>query len=645
VDCLKIVPSHLRALRTGQADALPRRRLILGGEPLSWAEADELQALAPGCTVFNHYGPTESTVGVLTSRVDQGAWRGATVPLGRPLANVRTLVLDAAGRPVPIGGAGELLLGGAGLARGYLGRPDLTAERFVPDPSASDREPGARLYRTGDLVRHLSDGSLQFLGRVDHQVKVRGFRVELGEVEAALAADPTIHEAAVVVQGEGDDRHLAAYVVPAAGAAVLEVAELRRSLRDRLPEHMVPAAWAVLPALPLNANGKVDRRALPVLARDGMKTAAAAPPRDELELQLVQIWEDLLDVRPVGIHDRFFDLGGHSLLAVRLAARIEQRLGRRPALADLLERPTVAELAELLRAGDAHSPRPVLVPLQPRGGRPPLFCVHPIGGSVLCYLDLCRELGADQPVYGLQSVPPEASGDTVEEMAAAYLVEIARLQPAGPYLFAGWSFGGLVAYEMACRLEKVGGPAAQVAMIDVGPPGPRAGEDAGDPAADLALFAVDLLGVHPGGEAIDPERFRALARTLPVDELLALPEVLAALPPDLGPRQVGELYATFRRNLRAARAYRPRPYGGPLALVRSEATVSAGSAGAGSEGPDQTEAGWAALAGGGLTVEVLPGNHYSLLRPPHATALGHWLRRRLLKTDTSFLVSVSHDLG
>ncbi|MFL6199517.1 MAG: amino acid adenylation domain-containing protein [Thermoanaerobaculia bacterium] len=346
VDCLKIVPSHLRALRAASLPVLPRRRLVFGGEALPWADVDEVRALAPGCAVLNHYGPTESTVGVLTHRIVDGApRRSATVPLGRPLANVRVYVVDAAGQPVPAGIPGELLLGGAGLARGYLGRPELTAERFVPDPFGV--EPGARLYRTGDLVRHLPDGALEFLGRIDQQVKIRGFRVEPGEVEAALKALPGVGAAAVVACGHGaGDRRLVAWLVPAAGAE-LSSQSLRDLLAGSLPDALVPSSFVTLPALPLTPNGKVDRQALARIAPDSLLVAERpyVPPSSAVEQTLADIWADLLQVERVGVQDSFFDLGGHSLLATRLLSRVRESFGIDIPLRAIFEAPTVARLA------------------------------------------------------------------------------------------------------------------------------------------------------------------------------------------------------------------------------------------------------------------------------------------------------------
>jgi amino acid adenylation domain-containing protein len=362
VDCLKIVPSHHKALRATSlpAGVLPRRRLVFGGEPLSWAEVDEVRSLAPGLAVFNHYGPTESTVGVLTYRVTDGAPRhGATVPLGWPLANVRVRAVDAWGQPVPAGVAGELLLGGAGLARGYLDRPDLTAAKFVPDPFGP--EPGGRLYRTGDLVRHLPDGSLEFLGRIDQQVKIRGFRVEPGEVEAALTALPEVAAAAVLPREHGPgDRRLVAFLVPTVGADP-SPSSVREGLRSSLPDALIPAAIVFLESLPLNPNGKVDRQALARLAPEGSAASERPwePPRTATERTLAGIWEDLLQVERVGLLDSFFDLGGHSLLATRLVSRVREELGVDVPLRSVFEAPSIARFAE--RLGES-----------PASGRPPI---------------------------------------------------------------------------------------------------------------------------------------------------------------------------------------------------------------------------------------------------------------------------------
>ncbi|MEW5928458.1 MAG: amino acid adenylation domain-containing protein [Gemmatimonadota bacterium] len=360
IDVLKIVPSHLAALLQGPGGApgLPRRLLVLGGEASRAEWVRGLMERAPEMAVANHYGPTEATVGVLTHRV-RGTERGATVPLGRPLDGTRVYVLDRWGDAVPAGVPGELYVGGAQVARGYAGRPARTAESFVPD--GFSREPGARLYRTGDRVRWLPTGELEFLGRVDDQVKIRGFRVEPGEVEAALRAHPGVRAAAVAAREDAPGRkHLVAYVVPAKGARVA-AAGLRAHLSVLLPEYMVPGAFVALESIPLTANGKVDRGALPAPERGADGEHAA--PRTPAEEVLAVIWAEVLGLERVGTDQGFFELGGHSLLAMQVVSRVRQAFGTEVPLRALFEAPTVATLAErieLLRGPGAASAPPIV---------------------------------------------------------------------------------------------------------------------------------------------------------------------------------------------------------------------------------------------------------------------------------------------
>lgn len=361
IDVLKIVPSHLQALLSSQADGtiLPAKFLLLGGEAFSWELAERISQLNPSCQVFNHYGPTETTVGSLTFKLEAGKDTAAslTVPIGRPIANTRAFVLDKYMQPQPIGVAGELFIGGAGLTSGYLNQPVETAARFVSDPFSSFA--GARLYRTGDMVRSLPDGSIEFLGRIDNQIKVRGFRVELGEIEAALSAHPAVQQAVVVGAAGGDvkttaalasTQRLIAYVVFTVGKPPA-ADELRHYLQQQLPDYMIPSVFVSLRSLPLTPNGKVDRAALPAPddARPDLQRVFTAP-RNEIEKQLAGIWASLLKVDEVGVHDNFFDLGGHSLLATQVVSRMRQVLQTEIPLRSLFESPTVAALAEKIES-------------------------------------------------------------------------------------------------------------------------------------------------------------------------------------------------------------------------------------------------------------------------------------------------------
>ena len=350
IDCLKIVPSHLTALLTSSrsADILPRKRLILGGEVSSWDLIDKLRQLAPDTRIINHYGPTEATVGVITYSVNENRRDiSSTVPLGRPIANTQIYLLDFNLSPVPIGVAAELYIGGAGLARGYVMRPEVTAEKFIPNPFGN--EPGARLYKTGDLARYLPDGNIEFLGRIDHQVKIRGFRIELGEIESVLSHNTALREAIVVAREDAPgDRRLVAYIVPASPRASL-IAELRAFLKEKLPDYMVPSFFVVLEALPLTSNGKLDRNALPAPeeVRPEMEVAYVAP-RSELERAIADVWKDVLHVEEVGLYDNFFDLGGHSLFMVQVHSKLLDLLGKDISMIDLFKYPTISSLAKFL---------------------------------------------------------------------------------------------------------------------------------------------------------------------------------------------------------------------------------------------------------------------------------------------------------
>jgi acyl-coenzyme A synthetase/AMP-(fatty) acid ligase len=356
IDCLKVVPSHLEALLTARhpEQVLPRLRLILGGEAAQPALLAKLGELKPQCEIFNHYGPTEATVGVLTfhvpkTRFEARAAEPAPLPLGRPIANTRVYVLDAQMQPVPPGIYGELYIGGAGVARGYHNHPELTAERFVPDSFSG--EPGARLYRTGDVGRHLTEGVIEFAGRTDNQVKIAGQRIEPGEIEVALREHPAVREAVVVARDDmSGERGLAAYVVtqPETPAGI---SELRQHLRQRLPQYMQPAAFVMLDRVPLTANGKIDRRALPAPDRTRPEMDHAyEQPRTIVEEQLAEIWSEVLGLDHPGIHDNFFDLGGNSLLGTKMMARVRDRCQVELTLRNVFEAPTIAGLATLISA-------------------------------------------------------------------------------------------------------------------------------------------------------------------------------------------------------------------------------------------------------------------------------------------------------
>ncbi|HEX3531512.1 MAG TPA: AMP-binding protein, partial [Thermoanaerobaculia bacterium] len=622
IDVLDCTPSQLRPLLEaglGEGDAAPALVLV-GGEAVDADLRDA--ALARTRTHFwNVYGPTECTV---DTAVAPFAAEAPPSRIGLPLPNVHTYVV-ALGSLAPLGVPGELQVGGAGLARGYLGRPDLTAERFIPDPFSG--ETGGRLYRTGDLVRWLPDGSLDFLGRLDNQVKVRGYRIELGEIESALSALPGVREAVSIIRQDtpGDPR-LVAYVT----GELADAPDLRQSLRDKLPDFMIPSAVVLLPALPLTPSGKVDRKALP--APDRGPAPGFVAPRTAVEEVLAEIWSELLGLDHVGVHDNFFERGGHSLLAVLLMARIEKRLGTTLPLAALFAAPTLEALAALAARSGTHKGRAPLVAIKPQGHRTPFFCVHPVGGNVLCYLDLAVHLAPDQPFYALQTPEDRPHAHRIEEMATSYVAELRHIQPNGPYRLGGWSMGGLVAFEMARQLRADGQETELLALIDTLPP---LSQNAVLPPATedelIAWFAQDLARLLGYTVGISPEELRALPSQEKLAHVVHLGHAAGLLPNDFGLAQIQPLFAAFAANLQASRSYAPQPYAGRLTLWISEQTAATY--------PAELES-WSRLAPEGVETTQLPGDHYTLLHQPHVEKLAQDLTARLSAAPERGLSSV-----
>ncbi|MFD3548265.1 amino acid adenylation domain-containing protein [Streptomyces sp. NPDC058655] len=434
-----------------------------GGDVASPSALQRVLDHCPDTALVHSYGPTETTFASHQQRIPPGLRTLPGVFLGAALDNTRVHVLDERLRPVPIGVAGEMYIAGTQVARGYLGRPGLTAERFVADPFGAD---GGRMYRTGDLVHWTPEGELRFVGRADGQIKLRGFRIEPGEIEETLARHPGVGQVAVVVFEDGPGgKRLVAYAVPRAGHDLTGEGLLRWAAGE-LPEHMVPSAAVLLDTIPLTVNGKPDRKALPAPA--AAVRPAGRPPRTPREEVLCGLFAEVLGVEGVGIDDNFFGLGGHSLLGVRLVSRMRSVLGLERGVRDLFRTPTVAGLL-----GDEPSgfdPMGVLLPLSTRGARPPLFCIHPGTGVGWPYAGLAQHLGPDQPLYAIQARALSELGHSpgsVEEMVEDYLPLIREVQPHGPYRFLGWSFGGMVAHALAVRLAELGERTDLLAMMDV----------------------------------------------------------------------------------------------------------------------------------------------------------------------------------
>ncbi len=619
-------PSALELLPACSLPAL--QTLIVAGEACS----PELVARWSRDRRFvNAYGPTEATVCAT-------AWvcgdEPQSPPIGRPLANTRACVLDRELNPLFAGVSGELYIGGVNLARGYLRRPALTAERFIPD--AMSGHAGARLYNTGDLARFREDGALVFLGRGDHQVKIRGHRIELGEIEAALAQIPGVRQCAVVARPHAAGGNaLAAYIAGNADAA-----ELRRRLREQLPEYMIPGVFIPVDSLPLSPNGKVDRNALPATEAAGRaNTRAFRPPRDIVEQKLVAIWQQVLDAGPIGVEDDFFLLGGHSLLAVRLMASIEQKFGRNLPMATLFKGPTIAELASILRRESDPPAWSSLVAVQPAGTGRPIFFVPGGGGNVFYLYPLAHCLGLDRPFYGLQArgldgeSAPHAS---IEEMASAYLDEIVTVQPEGPYLLGGHSSGSWVAFEMARQLEGRGQRVGMVAVIDT--PAPVPGTKANDVDEDEALYLCKIARLIERWAnkdlGITYDALQPLAPEGQMQYLETRLKTVDILPPEAGRAQVHGLVQVFKASTRNCSRYLAQgTYRGAVALLRaSEIHIEDTGIAMNLRASDDTW-GWNQLAHAGVDLHIVPGDHVTMMAEPHVRVLAGELAACIRKAE------------
>ncbi|MFJ6615805.1 amino acid adenylation domain-containing protein [Streptomyces sp. NPDC091289] len=483
VTVLNQTPSAFYQLAAADREApgheLALRYVVFGGEALELGRLADWYTRhhenAP--TLVNMYGITETTVHVSYLALDRAtAGSAISSTIGVNIPDLRVYVLDERLQPVPPGVTGEMYVAGEGVALGYLGRPDLTAGRFVADPFAHlFGESGRRMYRSGDLARRRVDGTLEYFGRGDQQVKIRGFRIELGEIEAVLAAHPEVADVAVVVREDTPgDKRLVGYVVPAPGTDPVPAA-LREHAAATLPVHMVPSAVVVLERLPLTGNGKLDRKALP--APGVPVNAGGRAPRTVREEQLCSVFAEVLGLPSVGVEDNFFDLGGHSLLAVRLAGRIKAAFGIEVSIGTVFQAPTPAALDTALDVSREEDPLDVLLPLRPArpGDRAPVHCVHPAGGLSWCYAGLIRHLPADVPIYGLQAqgvggaTADEPLPTTLEELAAHYASRIREVQPEGPYRLLGWSTGGIIAHAIAAVLQEAGQEVELLAILDAYP--------------------------------------------------------------------------------------------------------------------------------------------------------------------------------
>jgi len=666
----KITPAHLEALSylseaaTVDDTGVPGTAahcIVVGGEQLTLATLRRWKGqLLPAATFVNEYGPTETTVGCCVWRLADAAvldtLDGTAAPIGRAIGNTQLYVLGAGMQLQPLGSVGELYIGGAGVALGYLHRAELTELRFVADPFGP---PGARLYRTGDLVRYRADGELEFLGRCDDQVKLRGFRIELGEIEQQLAQLPDVQAAAVILREDAPgEKRLVAYVVPAQEHAQDEAAftsACRTSLSQRLPEYMVPSAFVMLEALPLTVNGKVDRKALP--APDPMQTqsdAAYVAPRTPVEQTMAQIWADVLGIGKVGVFDDFFELGGQSLLATQMMSRIKRALHVELPLRAVFEAPTIAALAAKIEPGDigtgssapaSHRAPSNLVPIRKEGDLTPLFLIHPIGGEVQYAVDLARHLDANQPVYAL-AASGVAVGETphtsIREMAACYLKQIRQVQACGPYKLAGWSLGGMIAYDLAHQLRSDGENVRFVGLIDTGSSRSLRAQRHAEHVFEERIFELDacsallhwLVDLHPdiadARQHTAYEELMTLMERKDVDAMITTCQRESLLPAHLDMALVRRMLAVYQAGANAAETYDAPKMDAPVTYFAAER----------GEGEDLTS-GWQDLLGQRLEVVRIGGSHHTIVKPPHIEKLAREISRRIRSHSPSGELSLA----
>jgi amino acid adenylation domain-containing protein len=654
------IPSHLETFLETQRNKANNslRQVFCGGEELS-SMLQKLFFEKYSAKLYNTYGPTEATIDVAHWMCKRGD-TSDIVPIGRPIGNIQLYVLDRWLQPVPIGVPGELYIGGDGLARGYLNKNELTAEKFIPDPFSHDST--NKLYKTGDLVRYLPDGAIVFMGRLDNQVKLRGFRIELGEIETTIDQHPDISQSLVVAREDRKgNKRLIAYIV-LAGAMVLDVDKLRVFLRDKLPAYMIPSTFVQIDALPLTTNGKIDRKVLPVPEATGIEEFL--PAQNELQAQIIQIWEDLLQVSRIGLDDGFFDLGGNSLMAIRFVATLERESNLHLPVIELFRSSTVRQLAQVIQQRQTETPLwTPLVEIQPGGPRRPLFFFYGLTESI----NLARALGPDWPIYELEIPGLEAGLNTdmtVEQMATRYLEVIKSVQPFGPYRLLGYCFGGLLAYELACRLELQGERVSLMVEID--------GVAKNNVKHSILYWFANLIENIPyliknpnritwllffvehslflGKEQLhkkSPNSFFRLKRIYAKAQFLRKNIQKMSIPFNTsgqtradGSAKVHTLDTEVANKVNERQEhmiirqiqnnYRPQPYSGHVTVFSAKWKESPNMFFL----PADPTLGWRKLAQGGVEVHSFKGDHHSVLKQPYLTAVAATLKKILQRLDT-----------
>ncbi|MUG97754.1 amino acid adenylation domain-containing protein, partial [Scytonema sp. UIC 10036] len=627
VTTIQLVPSLLQMLleHGGIETCYSLKQVFCGGEVLPMSLVKGLLSKL-NVNLHNLYGPTEACIDATSWDCKQQMY-GQFVPIGRPIANTQIYILDQYLQPVPVGVPGELHIGGAGVARGYLNRTELTKERFIPNPFGS-----GRLYKTGDLARYLQSGDIEYLGRIDTQVKIRGFRIELGEIEAVLSQLGDVQaNCAIAREDTLGDKRLVAYIVPSINSETTSQ-QLRQFLKAKLPEYMVPSAFVLLESLPLTPNGKVDKRALPAPDLHASDSDTFVAPRNQVELQLTQIWSRILKVDKVGVQDNFFEIGGHSLLIPYLMAQIKQQFGKDIPVSTLFQNPTIEQLATVVQKDlDCSSPSS-LVAIQQNGSKPPLFCIPGAGGHPFYLYNLARCLGDDQPFYSFQvnslSFDKKSAFPQVEDIASQYIQTLQVVQPVGPYFLAGHSFGGHVAFEMAQQLLHKGHEVALVAILDTTAPfhQSKSTVDDWDNAKWLSDFAKVMETVYAKNLDISHQTLQSLVWEEQLKYVLERLKNADILPPDDDTTQLNHLVQVMKTD--SLVNYVPQQvYPTRITLLRaSETSVEEPTSQLPPEILQDSAWGWSDFAAEPVDVYFVPGNHITMMTQPHVHVLAERLK-------------------
>jgi amino acid adenylation domain-containing protein len=618
-----LVPSLLRLLLDNYSHLteklLQLKLWISSGETLSIKLVETFRELMPFAKLINLYGSSEVSANATYYDTSLLPDQANSVPIGRPIDNTQIYVLNRNLQPTPIGVIGELYIGGDGLAKGYLHRPELTQERFIDNPFISEN----KLYKTGDLVRYLKDGNLEYLGRDDEQVKIRGFRVELAEIATVITQYPDVKESIVITEKDDQENQLLiAYVVIEKQNIT---AQLLTYLQQKLPNYMLPSAFVVLDALPLTPNGKIDKRALPThkLIRVNI-TEKVIAPRNFTELSLIKLWENLLNTSPIGVKDNFFNLGGHSFLAVRLMAKIQDIFGHNLTLSTLFENPTIEKLAAIVSQPFRESFNSPLVAINSSGSKIPFFCMHGAGGGINHYINLSRRLGEDYPFYALEHNPNQEELEilTVEETANYYLQEIRQVQPKGPYLLGGHCYGGVLAFEMAQQLHREGETVDLLVVIDAILSETRIECTKDDNAKFLLRMAESIKTDSNIDFSLSFEELRDLSLN---EQLDLINQKMNFIFSDTEIKDFIRYYKLFKAHVQAMRNYTPLVYEQSITLFRAKEEIIHDF-----ESPefhsDDPLLGWGKCSSQPIQVMEVPGDHFSIFIEPHIQELAKKLR-------------------